>query len=122
MNDPLAVIRDLAARDPATWGPALLEHERQLRDAAAGGPALPSAWKQAANLAATAGAVVSHLVTTGELVADQAKQDARWATCRSCANYRAADDRCGGMSGCGCYLSAKIPLIASSCPEGRWPC
>jgi hypothetical protein len=109
MSDPLAHIRTLAAADPAKWGPALAEHERQLRAGQ-----LPSLATQVKNFGT---ALVRH-VAAGMPKTPDATQDERLAICQSCPRYQADSQRCGT---CGCYVQIKTAWEQETCPEGRWP-
>jgi hypothetical protein len=79
-------------------------------------PAVPLL-RKAANLA---GAVVEH-VKTGRQKASPDVQAARLEICRVCENYRASDQACGGMTGCGCYLPVKVSWAEQRCPLDKWP-
>lgn len=113
MSDPLAVIRQLAAADPAKWGAALAEHERQLRDAGPPAPQPPGLLTQAKNFGA---ALVRH-VAAGMPKTTDAVQAERLAICESCPRYQADSQRCGT---CGCYVAVKAAWEQETCPEGRW--
>ena len=116
MSDPLAVIRQLAEADPAKWGPALAEHERQLREgprSPAASPKLPQLWRRALNFTRAALVHVrAGLPRTSSKIARQ-----RWKTCKACPRFMPEANQCGA---CGCYLRTKISWELSTCPEGRW--
>jgi hypothetical protein len=87
---------------------------REAMEADGGGePGLPSLANQVGNLVRTAGAVLGHAVTTGQVKASEAEQARRLAICEVCPMFRPSDRRCGA---CGCHLSGKLALAASSCP------
>ena len=116
MSDPLAHLRTLAAADPAKWGAALLEHERQLIE----GPRQPSAilkppplWLQAVTFAR---AMAQH-IKAGLPMARKRLARQRMATCKACPRYLADSGRCGS---CGCNMAIKTTWQLSSCPEGKW--
>jgi glycosyltransferase involved in cell wall biosynthesis len=79
-------------------------------------PPLPSVGRMVGGAVASAAQVAA---SGGELASDD-EQARRWAECRACDQFRPSDRRCGGVSGCGCFLELKIPLAATSCPVGRW--
>lgn len=110
-----ALCKRLAA-DRARWLPVVLSAPPGPRRE----PALPTVTRMVGSVIRTAAAVVRHAATTGEVTATETEQARRWSLCRECDHYRASDQRCGQLNGCGCYLSSKIPLTAASCPVGRW--
>ena len=114
--DPLAHLRILAAADPAKWGPALAEHERQMVEgprSQAAPPKLPPLWRRALNFARAALVHLrAGLPRTPTRLARQ-----RWKTCKACPKFIAEASQCGA---CGCYLRTKISWELSTCPEKRW--
>lgn len=85
-------------------------------------PPLPSVGRMALSLATTAVGVAVGVVTGKGVKLDIEAQEARWRVCRTCDDhFRPSDLRCGAMSGCGCWLVKAIPLVAKTCPMGRWP-
>lgn len=48
---------------------------------------------------------------------DAATLERRLACCASCADYRAADDRCVA---CGCLVRIKAAVKFTDCPRGLW--
>lgn len=83
-------------------------------------PPLPSLSRMAGQAMRTGLAVAVHAATTGEVTASEDEQARRWSICRACDHYRVDDVRCGKVDGCGCWLKRKVPLIAASCPIGKW--
>lgn len=80
-------------------------------------PPLPSISRMVGGAVRTAAAVVA----SGGEIATPEVQASRRAACLGCIeHYRPSDQRCGAETGCGCVLSKKIPLAASTCPVGRW--
>lgn len=71
----------------------------------------------ARNLGAAAGRAAKTFVKTGTVRAPQEVQAARLAACRKCESYDALSVRCRQ---CGCFLSAKVTLVAEKCPLGLW--
>lgn len=43
-----------------------------------------------------------------------------WEMCLRCEHFQPRTQRCGAK-GCGCFLTAKIPMATEACPEGHWP-
>ena len=112
----------LASGDPAKMRHAkariAMGFEPESPAATAEPPPLPSLYKQAVNLL-TAGA--QH-VAAGMPGWSENLKNARLKICMSgCDNYRHVDKRCGGMTGCGCYLEKKAGYPSMPCPLGKWP-
>jgi len=115
MNDPLAHIRTLAQADPAKWGPALAEHERQLSGVAksATTATLPPLHEMVAQFIADA---FVHLVH-GLPQAPWGLAARRMRICKQCPLFLPDTERC---SKCGCFLATKTSWKLSVCPEGKW--
>ena len=126
-------LAELFARDPATWGPRLVElaprfagwvpvhgtddtpaTARPARESAPprAGPPLPSLATRAANFAA---AVARH-VAGGLPRADDATKAVRLAACHACDRLR-RDGRCAE---CGCPVEVKAGWAGERCPLGKW--
>jgi hypothetical protein len=119
---------ELAARDPATWGPLIVRASRLAADSAgaaeepAGPPArkpgdseppLPPLPTQAWNLVK---AEVRH-AADGRRTVDAATLAARLSHCNGCEKLRGSDRRC---SACGCPVDVKATWASESCPLGKW--
>jgi hypothetical protein len=115
MSDPLAHIRTLAQADPAKWGPALAEHERQLSGVAKSATTAkpPPLWRQALTFTV---ALAQH-IKAGLPMARKRLARQRLAICKACPRYLADSGRCGS---CGCNMAIKTTWQLSNCPEGKW--
>lgn len=80
-------------------------------------PALPSRWEMAKSLVKS----VAAQIAAGNPLCTDEETDARLAVCEVCPQRIPGDWRCGGVTGCGCWLREKAPLKTSQCPSGKWP-
>jgi len=75
----------------------------------------PGTFTKAQGLIAAVKAAVSHASKTGEVLASSDEVATRLKVCEVCPNKSGA--RC---TLCGCFLTLKAGLLASTCPAGKW--
>lgn len=78
---------------------------------------LPSKLQMARSAVSTIAEVSKGLLQGKGLKVSDEVLTHRKSICASCEFFRESDQRC---SKCGCYLSSKTYLKASTCPMGKW--
>lgn len=75
----------------------------------------PSIFQEARNLAKQTWLSAKTVWEGGGLLIDAEKAKERLDMCMACEYYK--DSRC---LKCGCFMNAKVNLVAASCPVGKW--
>jgi len=81
------------------------------------GAQFPTFRQMAANMASTVSDALITAAKTGNLIAPEDVSNARMDTCQSCEFFNAPTLRC---TQCGCYMAAKVKILASKCPKDKW--
>jgi len=81
------------------------------------GAQYPTFKQMARNMASTVSDALITAARTGNVLASEEVADARMETCQACEFFNQPTLRC---TKCGCYMSAKVKLIASKCPADKW--